>query len=176
LTLEGFIQLYDISDRCEKYIPLVGTWIRPSFPDLHMVYSMIARIQTVSGTLFDKFVEWIRPTSPPVVGILDTVIEDLATAAERAHPNETVLLLKTTKLAELSLAPEPVDEFDTARIVTGFHVPPRMKQSPTRAAFDQTSLPTSMGIGGVAHSHPNGVVNRVRQTEIRVLHLVIRTS
>lgn len=138
--------------------PLVGTWIRPSFPDLHMVYSMIARIQTVSGTLFDKFVEWIRPTSPPVVGILDTVIEDLATAAERAHPNETVLLLKTTKLAELSLAPEPVDEFDTARIVTGFHVPPRMKQSPTRAAFDQTSLPTSMGIGGVAHSHPNGVV------------------
>lgn len=119
---------------------------------------MIKQKLAVTGVLFDRFVELIRPTSPPVVGVLDTVIEDLAIAADRAHPNETVLLLKTTRLTELSITPDPAHGHETARIITGFHVPPKMEQSPTRAAFDQTSLPVSMDIAGVAHSHPNGVV------------------
>jgi proteasome lid subunit RPN8/RPN11 len=95
-----------------------------------------------------KLIKKIFPTSPPVVGIHERVLLDVLNLAQKSHPYEIVVILKSQSSLDSS----------EGKIVDGFYLPPDSSESNNQASFSVSSLPVSMDAVGVAHSHPNGVL------------------
>lgn len=89
---------------------------------------------------------------PRVLGIAEETLSFALEAAEDAHPNEFLGVLRAT----------PAEEFDLVReegvVVTDLLVIPGTVTGPVSASLQTNMVPNDNLTAGSVHSHPNGVL------------------
>lgn len=89
---------------------------------------------------------------PRVLGIAEETLSFALEAAEDAHPNEFLGILRATPAEEFDLLD------DTGVVVTDLLVIPGTEAGPVSASLQTNMVPNDNLTVGSVHSHPNGVL------------------
>lgn len=89
--------------------------------------------------------------SSEILGIAESALEFARAAAEEAHPNEYMGMLRGEDASNLGL-----DEEGT--VLSEVLVVPGTKSNPVSAEFKPIYAPNDLSAAGSIHSHPNGVL------------------
>lgn len=89
--------------------------------------------------------------SSEIVGIAESALEFARAAAEEAHPNEYMALLRGEEAAKLGLE-------ESGTVLSEILVIPGTETNPVSAEFRPIYAPNDLSAAGSVHSHPNGVL------------------
>lgn len=108
--------------------------------------------------LIDGLIDWVTPNNKNIVAISDSTLSLLLELARESHPDEMLAILTAEPISEVRLKHPAEFTVEDPHIITGFDVPPRLRNSPTQVQFSPHMLPITTNTVGVVHSHPNGVL------------------